>query len=84
MHALLEALRRRGELYLIGAEVALLEVRDQPAGSARVAAAAVPELPQAKGEVHSQLARVRLSNSDGRKFHVYSGTATLTLRAETM
>lgn len=84
VHLLLEALRRQGELFPVGAEVALLEDRDQRAARQRGGADYSGGLPEPKAEVHAQVAHVKLSNSDGRKFYVHSGTATLTLRAETM
>ncbi len=45
----------------------------------RVAAA---RLPPPAAEIHLQVASLRESNADYRKFYVHSGTSTLTLRAE--
>lgn len=93
VHVLLEALRGQGELYPIGAQVALLEERDrrraappqaQQAQQAQHGPHAGGLLPQAKGEVHAAVARAHASASDARKFHLHSGTAALALRAETM
>ena len=37
----------------------------------------------AQGEVHVQVATLRESSSDYRKFYIHTGTTTLSLRAET-
>ena len=86
VHALLETLRREGEILAIGAEVAALEARDQrkvqqaggpaPGGAFR--------LPDPSAEVHMAVGSARLSNADGCKLYLHTGTATLTLRTETM
>jgi hypothetical protein len=39
-------------------------------------------MPAPAGEVHLQVANLRESNADYRKFYVHSGTSTLQLRAE--
>ncbi|EFN52750.1 hypothetical protein CHLNCDRAFT_138340 [Chlorella variabilis] len=95
VHQLLDVLRQQGELYPIGAEVSLLESRDErmsEGGSGTAAAAYVPpsprsararaRLPPPAAEIHLQVASLRESNADYRKFYVHSGTSTLTLRAE--
>lgn len=40
------------------------------------------KLPTPAAEIHLQVATLRESNADYRKFYVHSGTSTLTLRAE--
>jgi hypothetical protein len=82
VHALLEALHRQGELLAIGAEVALLEARDEAPG--RRAADPGAALPEPSAEVHMAVARVRLSEADACKFYLHTGTAALTLRTETL
>ncbi|KAK2078356.1 hypothetical protein QBZ16_003196 [Prototheca wickerhamii] len=87
-HEILDGLREQGDLYLIGAEVALLEeserwdssgVRSARRSSSNVGRAPPP----AQGEVHVQVATLRESSSDYRKFYIHTGTTTLSLRAET-
>lgn len=76
-------------------QVSLLESRDErmsEGGSGTAAAAYVPpsprsararaRLPPPAAEIHLQVASLRESNADYRKFYVHSGTSTLTLRAE--
>lgn len=94
---LLDALRQQGELYLIGAEVSMLEAQDRrqvssPLGSVSgrtgsTLAAAAPStarrLPHPQGEVHLQVATVRESGADARKLYINTGTQVIALRAET-
>lgn len=90
VHQLLDQLREQGELFLIGAEVSLLEGRDERmAESSAGSLGGQPssprhraKLPPAAAEIHLQVASLRESNADYRKFYVHSGTSTLTLRAE--
>ncbi|PSC68755.1 oxysterol-binding -related 1D isoform X1 [Micractinium conductrix] len=93
VHQLLEALRQQGELYSIGVEISLLESRDQRMGAALSGPSSAglssprsprsrPRLPAPAAEIHLQVASLRESQADYRKFYVHSGTSTLTLRAE--
>lgn len=91
VHELLEALRQQGEIYPIGVEVSLLESRDErmAASSGSLSSLSSPrsprgraKLPAPAAEIHLQVATLRESNADYRKFYVHSGTSTLTLRAE--
>lgn len=82
VYSVLETLRQQGDLFPIGAEISVLEARDK----SLVANAHPPSshLPPPRTEVHMQVGYVRESKSDGRKFHVETGSKlTLTLRAET-
>ncbi|KAL4420270.1 hypothetical protein ABPG77_005610 [Micractinium sp. CCAP 211/92] len=91
VHELLEALRQQGEIYSIGVEVSLLESRDErmAASGGSLSSLSSPrsprgraKLPTPAAEIHLQVATLRESNADYRKFYVHSGTSTLTLRAE--
>lgn len=90
VHQLLDALRQQGELYLIGAGVSLFESRDERLRDRGVGAVpASPssprqrtKVPPAAAEVHLQVATLRESSADFRKFYVHSGTSVLPLRAE--
>ena len=80
---LLDSLRQKGELFTVGAEVSMLENQDSRPAWREERAVSPSRLPAARMEVHMQVGSVKESKSDGRKFHVHSGTLTLTLRAET-
>lgn len=82
---LLDALRQKGELFTVGAEVSMLENQGARAASWREdqRGASPSRLPAARMEVHMQVGSVKESKTDGRKLYVHSGTMTLTLRAET-
>lgn len=81
VHAVLETLRQQGDLFLIGAEISVLEARGGGRDGDR---APTSHLPPPRTEVHMQVGYVRESKSDGRRFHVETGSKlTLTLRAET-
>jgi oxysterol-binding protein 1 len=83
----LDSLRQQGDLFTVGAEVSVLANQNS---NKNIGATATNErssspvrLPPARMEVHMQVGSVRESNADGRKLYIYSGTTTLTLRAET-
>ncbi|KDD73558.1 hypothetical protein H632_c2056p0, partial [Helicosporidium sp. ATCC 50920] len=77
---LLEYLRTRGEVFLVGVEISMLERRH-----AKHAEPSSPyaELPPALGEISLSVGAFRESHSDARKLYVHTGMQSLTLRAET-
>lgn len=85
VHQLLETLRQQGELFLVGAEVSMLEhsdIRGSHSGSRTPGTGSCARLPTAQGEMHLQVASVRDSTADCRKLYVHTGMQVVSLRAE--
>uniref|UniRef100_A0A1D1ZMT1 PH domain-containing protein n=1 Tax=Auxenochlorella protothecoides TaxID=3075 RepID=A0A1D1ZMT1_AUXPR len=82
IHMLLDSLRAKGEIFLVGAEVSMLENRDRRSSAGGKQGSSSGRLPPAQGEIHLQVAGVRESAADYRKFYIHTGMQTVALRAE--